>query len=79
MTSQAGSSHNIFDPTKSSTFKKSQGATWQIQYGDGSTASGDVGTDVVNAGGLIIQNQAIELALQYVEVENNGTGVVVRP
>jgi len=60
---QANSSeHNIFDPSKSSTFQKSTGSTWQIQYGDGSTASGDVGTDVVNAGGLIIKAQAIELA-----------------
>lgn len=42
--SQYGSSHTIFDPSKSSTFKKTSGSTWQIQYGDGSTASGDVGT-----------------------------------
>ena len=39
--------HTIFDPTKSSTFKRSTGESWQIQYGDSSTASGDVGTDVV--------------------------------
>jgi len=60
---QSGSNeHNIFDPSKSSTWQQSSGSTWQIQYGDGSTASGDVGTDVVNAGGLIIKGQAIELA-----------------
>jgi len=57
-----GSQHTIFDASKSSTFKKSSGSTWQIQYGDGSTASGDVGTDNVNAGGLVVENQAIELA-----------------
>ncbi|EME44244.1 hypothetical protein DOTSEDRAFT_71924 [Dothistroma septosporum NZE10] len=57
-----GNSHTIFDASKSSTFKKTSGSTWQIQYGDGSTASGDVGTDNVNAGGLVVQNQAIELA-----------------
>lgn len=39
--------HVIFDPKKSSTYKKSSGETWQIQYGDQSTASGDVGTDTV--------------------------------
>ncbi|KAF2171730.1 hypothetical protein M409DRAFT_17966 [Zasmidium cellare ATCC 36951] len=60
--SQYGSQHTIFDSSKSSTFKKSSGSTWQIQYGDGSTASGDVGTDNVNAGGLVVENQAIELA-----------------
>lgn len=38
------------------------GSTWQISYGDGSSASGTVGTDVVNLGGIIIQNQSIELA-----------------
>ena len=42
--------HTIFDPTKSSTFKESNGESWQIQYGDSSTASGDVGTDVVKVG-----------------------------
>ena len=35
--------HNIFDHSKSSSFKKIK-ATWKISYGDGSTASGDVGT-----------------------------------
>ena len=58
----SGTSHAIFDPSKSSTFKNSAGSTWQISYGDGSSASGTVGTDVVNLGGIVIQNQAIELA-----------------
>lgn len=58
----SGNEHTIFDSSKSSSFKQSSGSTWQIQYGDGSTASGDVGTDNVDAGGLIVQNQAIELA-----------------
>lgn len=58
----SGTSHTIFDSTKSSTFKNSSGSSWKISYGDNSSASGTVGTDVVNVGGLIIQNQAIELA-----------------
>jgi hypothetical protein len=38
------------------------GSSWNIKYGDGSTASGIVGTDNVTLGGLCIENQAIELA-----------------
>lgn len=58
--SQAG--HKIFDPSKSRTFKKIPGASWKIQYGDGSGASGDVGTDEVNIGGAMVSGQAVELA-----------------
>ncbi|KAL9137497.1 MAG: hypothetical protein Q9175_001297 [Cornicularia normoerica] len=58
----SGTNHTIFDPKQSSTFKDSSGSSWKISYGDNSSASGTVGTDVVNVGGLIIQNQAIELA-----------------
>jgi hypothetical protein len=54
--------HNVFDSRKSSTFKSIPNATWKIQYGDGSTASGDCGTDVVNIGGLKVREQTIECA-----------------
>ncbi|KAF4541128.1 Peptidase A1 [Lasiodiplodia theobromae] len=70
------SNHAIFDPSKSSTFKKSDGSTWQIQYGDQSSASGDVGTDTIDLGGLKVENQAIELASklsdQFVQGEGDG-------
>ena len=36
--------HNIYDPSKSSTAKKAKGS-WNISYGDGSTASGSPYTD----------------------------------
>ncbi|KAH4038793.1 hypothetical protein HBH98_061810 [Parastagonospora nodorum] len=67
-----------FDATKSSTFKKLSGATWKISYGDGSSASGDVGTDVIDLGGLKIENQAVELAKELSQqfTEGNGSGLL---
>lgn len=41
-----------------------KGESWKISYGDGSSASGDVGTDIVDLGGLKVENQAVELAKQ---------------
>ncbi|KAI9811685.1 MAG: Type I transmembrane sorting receptor [Thelocarpon impressellum] len=58
--SQTG--HSVYDPAKSKTFQKIDGATWSISYADGSSASGDVGTDVVNVGGTVVQQQAVELS-----------------
>ncbi|KAK3721107.1 hypothetical protein LTR37_003397 [Vermiconidia calcicola] len=57
---QAG--HAIYDPSKSSTSSTYQGGSWEIQYGDGSTASGSVAYDSVNVGGVVAKKQAVELA-----------------
>ena len=54
--------HTAFDPTKSTSFKKVNGAQWKISYGDGSGAAGVVGMDTVTIGGVTVQNQAVELA-----------------
>ena len=64
MSSSETSGHKIYDPTKSSTFTKYSGGSWAIQYGDGSTAQGDVGFDKVEIGGVVAQKQCIELAQQ---------------
>jgi len=66
--------HKIYDPKKSSTYKKVSGATWKISYGDGSSASGDVGTDNVGVGGLSIKSQAVELAKNLSTEFQQGAG-----
>ncbi|KAK1715941.1 eukaryotic aspartyl protease [Colletotrichum lupini] len=66
--------HNIFDASKSSTYKKLDGKTWKISYGDGSSASGDVGTDNLVLGGLTVENQAIESASQLADQFSQGSG-----
>lgn len=53
--------HTIYDPAKSSTAKHATG-TWNISYGDGSSASGDVYTDAVTVAGITIPDQAVECA-----------------
>ncbi|KAI1874340.1 uncharacterized protein JN550_002919 [Neoarthrinium moseri] len=54
--------HSVFSPGKSSTAKESPGYTWSITYGDGSSSSGTVYTDVVDVGGLSFPSQAVETA-----------------
>lgn len=66
--------HTVFDPSKSSTWKESSGQTWKISYGDGSSASGEVGTDLVNIGGVKIQKQSVELAKVAADQFVSGTG-----
>jgi hypothetical protein len=70
----AATGHTIFDPSKSSTFKKSAGSKWKISYGDSSSASGTVGTDTVSIGGLTITNQAIELSSKLSAQFQQGAG-----
>ncbi|RJE23627.1 Eukaryotic aspartyl protease [Aspergillus sclerotialis] len=70
--------HTVFNPSKSSTFKSSQSASWQIVYGDGSSASGNVGTDNIDIGGITVTGQSVELAkhLSSAFVENAGDGLL---
>ncbi|KIM83600.1 hypothetical protein PILCRDRAFT_69108 [Piloderma croceum F 1598] len=54
--------HTLFDPSKSTNWKALSGYKWNITYGDGSGASGTVGTDVVTVGGTSVSGQAVEIA-----------------
>ncbi|KAH6641679.1 aspartic peptidase domain-containing protein [Chaetomium tenue] len=66
-------SHKKFDHTKSSSFQLAKDKTWKIQYGDGSSASGTVGTDVLVLGGIIIKKQVIEIANEMSAQFSEGT------
>ncbi|KAJ5086810.1 hypothetical protein NUU61_008117 [Penicillium alfredii] len=54
--------HTVFDPSKSSSFRGKNDSAWRISYGDRSSASGTVGNDNIDVGGLIVKGQAVELA-----------------
>ncbi|KAK4544961.1 hypothetical protein LTR36_003866 [Oleoguttula mirabilis] len=75
LSSSESSGHTIFDPTKSSSWSTYQDGTWEISYGDGSSASGTVGFDKVNIGGATVTRQAIEIATSvsgsFIEDTNN--------
>ena len=62
LSSKAIGNHSIYDPSKSETSSKLEGASWNITYGDSSAASGDVYIDTVSIGGAIAKKQAVELA-----------------
>ncbi|KAG4218422.1 hypothetical protein PC116_g33098, partial [Phytophthora cactorum] len=64
-----------YNPEDSSTAKELSGASWDISYGDGSSSSGVVYTDVVTVGGVSFKNQAVEAAkkvsAQFTSDSNN--------
>ena len=65
--SQYTNRHSIYDPRASNAAQHLHGASWQITYGDGSSASGDVFHDVVTVAGVTIPNQPVECARQLSE------------
>ncbi|KAF3764385.1 hypothetical protein M406DRAFT_43159 [Cryphonectria parasitica EP155] len=57
---QQSQGHQLYNPDSSSTASQVANAEFQIQYGDGSGASGTVFRDVVTVGGVSVQDQAVE-------------------
>lgn len=53
--------HMVFDTSRSPSFKLMEGASFNISYGDSSFSYGPVGTDTVDIGGTVVENQAFGL------------------
>lgn len=60
--SRESSGHTLYNSGSSSSASQERGETWDIQYGDGSGASGDVYADKVVIGGVTATSQAVEAA-----------------
>ena len=52
---------SLYDPSKSKTYSNIAGATFGVNYGDGSQTYGNVGVDNVEVGGISVIGQALEL------------------
>ena len=61
------SGQTVYNISNSSTAKKLDGYSWNIQYGDGSYSSGDVYKDTITIGGLSFSGQAVESAVKVSE------------
>jgi hypothetical protein len=53
----------LYYPNASSTSTLLPGETWNIKYGDGARASGNVYTDTVQIGGTYVNQQAVQVAV----------------
>lgn len=54
--------HTVYNIQQSSTANLLNGQSWDIQYGDGSSSSGNVYLDTVSIGGITVKDQAVESA-----------------
>ncbi|RDW63144.1 pepsin-like aspartic protease [Aspergillus mulundensis] len=65
--------HSLYKPSDNAT--RMPGYSWQISYGDGSSAGGDVYRDTVTVGGVAARGQAVEAAsqisAQFTQDQNN--------
>ncbi|KAG0240385.1 aspartic peptidase domain-containing protein [Mortierella sp. GBAus27b] len=71
---EACKAHSQFDDTKSTTFQ-SDPRTWEIKYGDGSTAGGVLGSDIVNLGGMKLRQTiglATNISVEFARMPEDG-------
>ncbi|KAL4901637.1 aspartic protease pep1 [Aspergillus multicolor] len=65
--------HSLYKPSDNAT--RMSGYSWEISYGDGSSAGGEVYRDTVTVGGVTARGQAVEAAShiseQFIEDQNN--------
>ena len=57
----AKENRTLYDPSKSKTYSNVAGASFGVDYGDGSQTYGTVGVDTVEVGGISVMGQALEL------------------
>ena len=57
----AKDNRTLYDPSASKTYSVITGATFGVNYGDGSQTYGNVGVDNVEVGGISVNGQALEL------------------
>ncbi|KAJ5488742.1 aspergillopepsin A-like aspartic endopeptidase [Penicillium diatomitis] len=57
----ATAGRDVYDPKKSTTYKKIEGGSFKISYGDSSSASGGLAQDVVDIGGAVVKEQVFGL------------------
>ncbi|KAJ7633432.1 acid protease [Mycena polygramma] len=74
LTGVSKSGHTVYNPAKSKTASKQAKSTWNISYGDGSSASGNVYLDTVTIGGVSVPKQAVELAEKMSAQFSSGEG-----
>ena len=65
MPSSDTSGQTEYNPSQSGT--KKTGFSWNISYGDGSGASGDVYADTVEIGGVTATQQAVEGKISFMQ------------
>lgn len=78
LSSSERNNHAYYTSSQSTTFQSLPSYTWSISYADGSSASGDVGTDTVTIGSTTVPTQAIELAQHVSEsfIDDTSDGLV---